>query len=210
MIKAVIFDFGGVLAEEGFKKGLKAIAKKNRLNPDDFLMTASELIYRTGYVTGTADESTYWNALREKTGIKGSDKELRKAILKRFVLRLRMIKYVEKLKSYGLVTAILSDQTNWLDEINQKTPFYHHFAHVFNSFNIKKGKKDPTVFRDVCSQLGFKPHEVLFVDDDIENISRASGEGLRTVHFRNMDDFEKEIQRLRTTMPERNYGKGRG
>lgn len=28
MIKAVLFDFGGVIAEEGFRDGLAAIAKK--------------------------------------------------------------------------------------------------------------------------------------------------------------------------------------
>jgi putative hydrolase of the HAD superfamily len=52
MIKAVIFDFGGVLAEKGFRKGLKAIGIQNGLNPDSFFMTAAELIYQTGYVTG--------------------------------------------------------------------------------------------------------------------------------------------------------------
>jgi glutamate-1-semialdehyde aminotransferase len=31
MIKAVMFDFGGVLAEEGFKEGLMAIGRKNKL-----------------------------------------------------------------------------------------------------------------------------------------------------------------------------------
>jgi putative hydrolase of the HAD superfamily len=36
MIKAVLFDFGGVLAEEGFREGLKAIGVKNGLDPDDF------------------------------------------------------------------------------------------------------------------------------------------------------------------------------
>ena len=29
MLKALLFDFGGVLAEEGFREGLKAIGTKN-------------------------------------------------------------------------------------------------------------------------------------------------------------------------------------
>lgn len=178
MIKTVIFDFGGVLAEEGFREGLRAIGTENGLDPDDFYKTASELVYRTGYVTGTSDESAYWDSLREKTGITGSDRELTEEILKRFTLKERMIKFVEKLKSSGFTTAILSDQTSWLDEINQKTPFYHYFDHVFNSFRLKKSKKDPSVFIDVCSEMGFKPEEVLFVDDNIENIKRARGRGL--------------------------------
>jgi len=56
MIKAVIFDFGGVLAEEGFREGLKVIATKNRLVPDEFFKAAEDVIHETGYVTGKADE----------------------------------------------------------------------------------------------------------------------------------------------------------
>lgn len=191
-----MFDFGGVLAEEGFKEGLKAIAIENGLNPDNFFMISEVLIYQTGYVIGMSDESNFWNAVREKTGITESDKKLREEILKRFVLRPGMIRYVKEIKSAGLVTAILSDQTNWLNEINQKTPFYHLFDYVFNSFNLKKGKRDPSVFRDVCSAIGLKPDEVLFVDDNVENIKRALATGLRAIHFRGMDDFEKEIEKF--------------
>ncbi|MBA4323226.1 MAG: hypothetical protein C0408_10455, partial [Odoribacter sp.] len=196
MIKAVIFDFGGVLAEEGFKEGLKAIGKEKGLNPDNFYAIASELVYQTGYVTGMSDESYFWDAVRENAGITGSDKELREEILKRFVLRPEMIKHVEKIKSSGLGTAILSDQTNWLDEVNQKTPFFHYFDYVFNSFKIRKGKRNPSVFRDVCSAMGFRPDEVLFIDDNVENIKRALGEGLKAIHFRDIASFGQEIEKF--------------
>ena len=193
MIKAVVFDFGGVLAEEGFREGLTAIGEKNGLNPEDFFMIAGELVYQTGYVTGMSDESEFWHAVREKTGITGADKELRSEILKRFVLRPAMLKLVEELKALGSITAILSDQTNWLDEINRGMPFFHYFDYVFNSFNLKKGKRDPSVFRDICSAVGLRPEEVLFVDDNIENIRRALGEGLNAVHFRSIGSFQSEI-----------------
>lgn len=195
MIKAVIFDFGGVLAEEGFREGLKVVAIKNGLDPEEFFKTAEEMIYKTGYLTGMTDEKNYWNALREKTGIKGSDKELREEILKRFVLRAEMLEYIKKIKANGFITAILSDQTDWLDEINGKTPFYHYFDYVFNSFKIKKGKRDPSVFRDVCSSMKLKPEEAVFVDDNAGHIKRASGEGLNTVLFTNADDFVKEMKK---------------
>lgn len=194
MIKAVVFDFGGVLAEEGFREGLKAIGRKNGLNPDNFFAVASELVYKTGYVTGMSDESAYWCAVRKKTGISGDDKDIREELLKRFVLRTEMLRYVEKLKSSCFVAAILSDQTNWLDEINGKTPFFHHFHYIFNSFHIGKSKRDTTIFRDICSEMGLKPHEVLFVDDNKENIKRASDEGLKVIHFKDVKNFEIEIE----------------
>ncbi len=188
-----MFDFGGVLADEGFRKGLKAIAERNGLDPDTFYRTAMELIYQSGYVTGRSYESSYWAVLREKTGITGSDEELRQEILKRFVLREKIIRVVEKIKSSGFITAILSDQTNWLDEINEKKPFYHLFDFIFNSYKLKKSKRELSVFRDVTTAMGLKPDEVLFVDDNPANIKNASDTGLRSIHFTDVEGFNREI-----------------
>ncbi len=52
MIRWVLFDFGGVIAEEGFREGLKAIAADNGLDGDLFVSIAGELMYKTGYVLG--------------------------------------------------------------------------------------------------------------------------------------------------------------
>ncbi len=194
-IKAVVFDFGGVLAEEGFRDGLKAIGDKNGLDPDDFYAVAGEFVYQTGYVTGMTDESAYWKAVREKTGITGDDRDLRQEILKRFIVRPEMLKHAERMKSSGIVTAILSDQTNWLDEIDQKEPFFHHFDFVFNSFRMGKGKRDPSIFRDICAAMGLRPGEVLFVDDNIDNIKRAGCEGMKVIHFRGISNFKTEIEK---------------
>ncbi len=196
MIKAFIFDFGGVLAEEGFRDGLKEIAKENGLDPFAFFSFAETLIYDTGYVIGKSGETDYWNALRKRTGIKDDDSVLREKILGKFILRPEVIKCVEKIKSDGYVTAILSDQTNWLDEINEKTPFYQHFDFVFNSYKLKKGKRDSSIFRDTCSAIGIKPEEAVFIDDNIGNIKRAYSQGLRTIHFVRINDFKNRITSL--------------
>ena len=100
-----------------------------------------------------------------------------------------MLRVVDELRSKGFVVAILSDQTNWLDELDARMPFYHAFDHVFNSYKIHKSKRDSSVFRDVCSALGLKPEEVLFIDDNEGNIARAREEGLKVVHFNDVVSF---------------------
>lgn len=190
-----MFDFGGVLAEEGFREGLKAIAERNRLDPEEFFRFAADLIYETGYVTGAAGEAVYLDRLRKETGIRENNETVRNEMVTRFVLRPDVIVYVEELRSDGLVTAILSDQTDWLDELNGKDPFFHHFDHIFNSFRIGKGKRDPSVFGDVCLTMGLKPCEIVFVDDNIDNISRASGEGLNTVLYTELIVVKAEVKK---------------
>lgn len=193
VIKAVLFDFGGVIADEGFWKGLQAIGKESGLDPDDFFRTVDALIYETGYLVGRADEASFWNAVRTKAGIRGTDAELTSEIMRRFVLRPPMIASVDHLRQKGFIVALLSDQTDWLDEIDGQTALFQHFDAIFNSFYTHKSKRDASVFRDVCSALGVKAGETLFVDDNIDHIKRARGQGLQTIHFTGIDEYNKQI-----------------
>ena len=174
MIKAVIFDFGGVIAEEGFREGLTAIARKKNLDEQSFFRTAEDIIYKTGYVIGKAKEKVFWDVLSKETGVKDDYRRLRLEILRRFVLRPGMLTLAGKLRDHGMIVAILSDQTNWLDEINSKKPFYNRFDYVINSYVLGKSKRDSSVFRDVAKIIGIKPHLILFVDDNSHNIKLAS------------------------------------
>jgi len=196
VIKAVLFDFGGVIAEEGFWKGLRSIGIEKGIDPDEFFRTVDALIYETGYLIGDTDEALFWSAVRDRTGIRGTDAELRNEILKRFILRPDMIASVDHLRSKGIIVAMLSDQTDWLDIIDRHTDLFKHFDAIFNSYHRHKSKRDASMFRDVCTALGIRTGEVLFVDDNIDHIERAQGQGLQTIHFTGVDDFKKRINEL--------------
>jgi putative hydrolase of the HAD superfamily len=193
MIRAVLFDFGGVIAEEGFYDGLLAIAKERGLPAEAFFRDVERIIFESGYLTGKADEKTFWNAVRKETGVTGTDEELRHEILRRFVLRPEMLAVADWVRAGGRTVAMLSDQTDWLEEINEKTGLFGHFDRVFNSFRIGKSKRDPSVFTDICRELGTAPAETLFVDDNSGHISRAASLGLATIHFTSIVLFPGQL-----------------
>jgi putative hydrolase of the HAD superfamily len=196
VIKAVLFDFGGVIADEGFLKGLQAIGRQSGLDPDEFFRTVDAIIYETGYLIGNADEAFFWNTVRNRTGIRRTDAGLRAEIIKRFSLRPEIISSADLLRSKGLIVAMLSDQTNWLEEIDQESGLFRHFDRVFNSYRLHKSKRDASVFGDVCTALGVKTEETLFVDDNINHIKRAQGQGLQTIHFVGMDGYNEQIRKI--------------
>lgn len=195
-IKAVLLDFGGVLAEEGFQQGLSAIAEKFGLDQKRFFQLANEAVYNSGYVTGTGSENDYWNAVREHSGIMATDEELRQEILSRFIPRNWMLETVRTMHRQGLVTAILSDQSDWLDQLDCRYHFFQYFDGVFNSFHLGKTKRDPTIFTDTLQELKVKAGETLFVDDNIGHIDRAAAAGLQTHHFTGREGFVKRLQEL--------------
>lgn len=194
-IRAVLFDFGGVLASEGFREGLEAIALRNGMDPDAIFTLASDAIYESGYITGRGTESDFWNLLRRQTGLAGEDAALTGEILRRFVLRPRMVHAVRALRAHGVITAILSDQTDWLERLEARDRFFLEFDRVFNSYRLGKGKRDATVFDDAVRALGVLPQEALFVDDNPGHVERAASRGLRAVRFRDQDRFLSELDR---------------
>jgi len=196
-IKAVLIDFGGVIADEGFRDGLHAIARQQKLDPGPFFAIVDSLIDETGYLTGMSDEPAFWNAVRARTGIIAGDGALRREILSRFVIRQEMLAVIDRIRSRGISVAMLSDQTDWLEEIDKETGLFRHFDRVFNSFRMHKSKRDASLFRDVCAIIQTAPEQTLFVDDNIDHIKRASKEGLHTIHFVSVNDF---IGRLEGSM----------
>ena len=112
-VRAVLLDFGGVLADEGFRKGLYALARQQGLDPAAFYRVASDAIYTSGYITGRGAEEDFWRLLQQRTGIRGEAEAMHQAIASRFVLRPRMLAIVRTLRHHGYITGILSDQTDW-------------------------------------------------------------------------------------------------
>jgi putative hydrolase of the HAD superfamily len=193
-IRAVVFDFGGVLAEEGFSGGLRKIGVKFGIGGEKALEAGERLVKSSGYVTGQACETDFWEAFRAETGITADDRTLRKAILEGFVLRPGMLALAEWLKKRGLSVAILSDQTDWLEALDRKTPFLYLFDPVINSFRTGKTKGQDETFRDLKAALGLEGPEILLVDDRPANLARAAKFGIRIVLCEDPKAAEAEIR----------------
>ena len=194
--RAVLFDFGGVLATEGFREGLQEIARRQGLDPLEVHLVGMAAIYDSGYITAQGSEAGFWAMMRERTGLAGTDEELSAKILGRFVIRPRMLEAARGLRRMGIITAILSDQTDWLERLDDRDLFYGEFDHVFNSYRLGKGKRDPSLFADVVAGIGIAPHEALFVDDMLANVERARAEGLQGIVFADEHIFLAELERL--------------
>lgn len=194
-ITTILFDYGGVLAEEGFTLGLSVLARENGLDSAPFFHTATEAIYACGYVTGKSTEQAYWQLLRNQTGIRGEDQALTEAILSRFTLRPKMFAAVRALRKHGLNPIILSDQTDWLDRLNERQPFFQEFSRVFNSYHLGKTKREPSLFTDILAALKIEPRQALFVDDNQGHIDRAAALGLETHLFQNEALFFADLAR---------------
>ena len=199
-ISVVLFDFGGVLADEGFRDGLVALAKEQDLDTAAMPAEGMKAVYDSGFVLGRGTAANFWALMRERTGLKGHDDVLTDRILTGFVIRPWIMEQVQQLHEQGYVTGILSDQTDWLDSLNKKYHFYDAFDHVFNSYYLGKGKQDSSLFTDVATELGTSPDEILFIDDDAGNVARARDMGMQALQFVDKESFLLELKQLTQKM----------
>lgn len=193
-IDTLLFDFGGVLADEGFRNGLRAIGSKHGMDPDAFYELGSRLVFETGYVTGHADEAAYWAAVRDASGIRDSDEQLRHEILERFVLRPWMIEVVRAVRQRASRILILSDQTNWLDELDRIHHFSTEFDEVLNSYHTGVSKKDTDTFSNLVRRLRVEPGKTLFIDDNEGNVERARSVGMHAIPYSSRERFLRELK----------------
>lgn len=200
-VLAILFDFGGVLAEEGFRNGLIQLAREQGLDSDQMPAQGMRAVYDSGFVLGQGTDADFWALLRQRTGLHGSDTDLSQRIIDGFIIRPWIIDLVRQLSAMGFVTGILSDQTHWLDILDQRYHFYAIFHKVYNSFYLGKGKQDISLFQDIADDLDLSPSQILFIDDDGGNTERAAKAGLQTIQYLNREDFIRQLEsKLQTSV----------
>ncbi|MBT8116246.1 MAG: HAD family phosphatase [Gammaproteobacteria bacterium] len=195
-IKAVLLDYGGVIADEGFQNGLRAMAREQGIDPVAMMNVARLAVYETGFILGWGSEDAFWTRMREGTGLKGSDEELTKRVLDGFTLRHWMIERVRHWRDAGYITGILSDQCHWLDWLNERDHFFQDFDHVFNSYHMGEGKRNPELFPAITAKLALEPAEILLVDDIRNNVERAQAAGWQAIYYVDKVSFLETIEQL--------------
>ena len=193
-IRAILFDYGGVLAEEGFYHGLVRLGKEQGLeSPAELPRIGLDVVYETGYVTGEGREADFWAAMRRRTGLRGSDEQLRRPILEGFVLRPGMLALVRELRGQGYLVGLLSDQTDWLDILDRRDHFCREFDRCFVSYRLGLGKRQDALFQRVAGELGLAPASILFIDDNPSNVARARRNGWKALRFTDEQELRVEL-----------------
>ncbi len=107
-------------------------------------------------------------------------------------LNTELIEFIEdhnKKYGFGVLTAVSSDITYWLQERKVK----RYFEFIKNTTELELPKTDPGLYEMVVNSLGFKPNQVLMVDDLSENLDAAKKAGLQILKYRKTVPFSKQL-----------------
>lgn len=196
MIKAVIFDVGGVLLQEVASKIYKALTKNVGRNLQETRTIGRKLVHK--FEVGSISEDKFWKDLAEKLG---SNKNYVKKIWlgtfkKNLCVRKSVIKLAADLKRHGYKVAILSNAIKLhYDHIHRKN-VYQLFSPVVLSFEVGMKKPRKNIYRLVAKKMRLKPEECIFIDDKEKNVKAAEEVGMHGIVFKNVAQLKDDLKKV--------------
>jgi putative hydrolase of the HAD superfamily len=197
MIKAFIFDFGGVLARtEDYtprhawdeRLGLPTGSVERAVHHSDIWIQA-----QLGRITPRA----YWNGVAELLYMRKDDiDELRRDFFSGDRLNHKLVALIRDLRDKRYPVALLSNESLQLESRLREYGIHDLFDHILISAQIGMMKPDPTVYRVALHTAGAAPHETVFIDDSLVNVRGAQPLGIHTILFRPELDLKAEITKL--------------
>lgn len=196
MIKAIIFDFGGVILKHKpaiiedilrdlFPNNLeKALLlwKKNKSNLYTGSITTKDFIkeLKSNIPTVQTDEELQlkWKELYEKEAS---------------VVDQNLIDFIERLRKRYKVY-LFTDTIELHDEYNSQRRIYEKFDAVYKSFVEKVAKYNgKAALLTILKKISVSPEECVFIDDLAINVERSREVGMQGIIYRDLFVLRKEL-----------------
>lgn len=198
MLKAIIFDVGGVLIRTHNWDGRHKWAVRFGLETAEFERFVFNDESGRQAQLGQKTEKMHWQWLRDYFKLDEAGlAEMRRDFFAGDRLNEPWVEYIKRLRRAGYRTALLSNFGDNARRLwTEVYPFIEYFDGVIISAEVGLMKPDPKIYHLALESAGVKPEEALFIDDFIENIEGARAVGLSTIHFTDPDRAYQQLAAL--------------
>lgn len=185
-IKAIIFDFFGVIStevtplwfEEHFGKTKSSQLKQKYMSStDNGDATKEELFYSLSLISNQTPE------------------EIEADFSRRAKIDAEMVSLIERLKANYKIALLSNAQGEWLEEILQKHNLNRLFdVKIISSFvHCAKPKKE--IYELTLSHLNLKAAQTIFIDDNPQNVQTAKELGLTSFIFTDITSLKNFLEK---------------
>lgn len=185
-IKAIIWDFGGVLLRTEDPDPRQQLAQQLGTSPGDleYLVFAGDSSLQAQLGKISLDQ--HWENIRLHYRFQPEEMQgFKTSFWEGDQLDYELVDIVRRLRN-RYRTALLS---NAWDNLRSLMANDWHISDAFDAIVISAEvglmKPNPKIFDLVLEKLGAAPQEAVFIDDFKENIEAARRQGLNVIHFKN-------------------------
>lgn len=198
--KRVLFDLGNVLYPIDLSLTYQAFAQLSSSYSAQEIQSITE---QEGlwlpYEQGLEEDAEFRQRLRHRLDLQGSDADFDQAfnaLLLGFHPQASAL--LEGIRPHFSGLYLLSNTSHihskvFGKKLGQAHPF-DHLEDLYLSFEIKEIKPQAAVYQYVCAAMQVAPEEVLFFDDNAQNIAGAQAQGLQAIFIHTPSEALKIIQ----------------
>ena len=187
MIKAVIFDFFGVLVTEGFKQ-----FQENYFSDDkDKRQTAVDLINQVDSGDIPMDEFT--SALAQLAGITPEDVQQQLGGNKP---NKPLLDYIRNNIKDRYKIGILSNSSMDFPRQILSAEDIELFDNIVLSYRYGMVKPEPELYKLAAERLGVGASECIFIDDSPGHIEGAEAVGMKGIYYKDFPQTKKALEQL--------------
>jgi beta-phosphoglucomutase len=204
MIKAVLFDFDGVLFDTEHKRfsDLKAVLKRYELELEDSTYESMLGIKTTEFARKLfpeLDKETLTKIAEERRDLQYNELDGNRVID-------GVRELLGFLKSKGLKLAVVTGSRRFIvEELLEMHELSSYFEIVITGEDFKSTKPDPECFRMAVESFGFKPEEAIVIDDAAAGVRAAKALGCKAFGLKTYlkgDELDKIADKVFSTLVE--------
>jgi epoxide hydrolase-like predicted phosphatase len=194
VIRALIFDFGGVLVRMSDDRPRLALAKRigvplSRLDDLVFYSDSAAQASR-----GEISVAMHWEAVRKSLGLQNDDMP---GFLQQYWsaddVNWGLLDFIRSLRPHYKVGLLSNAWDDLRKTLHDRWNIDGLFDDLIISAEVKLVKPDPRIFQLATDRLKVQPDETIFIDDIAENVESARLVGLRSILYQNFDQAIAEI-----------------
>ncbi len=203
MIRALIFDYGGVLVRTVDPTPRRQLEQQLGLSPG----RADKLVFRSplwdDVQLGCISGAKFWADLGQRIGLSAGElAEFRRAFWSGDRLDEELVALIRHLHNTGYRTVLLSNAPAGLRQRVEQLDIADAFDVIVVSGGEGLMKPDPVIFELALARVGVPAEEAVFVDDLQVNVTAAQHAGLHATRFRGLAPLRKWLRGLGVPVPD--------
>jgi len=186
----ILFDLGGVIIDLDYKKTYQELHKLAMIKNSsiDHKLIIDEIAQN--FEQGLISTELFINKILHHSQPSVHAKEVIDAwnamLLDIPEKRLHWLQRLSQHFSIGILSNTNALHIKWVNHFLQKQygkeDFYQYVPNTFFSHDLGDRKPNPSIYRKVASRLGLPTHQILFIDDNLQNVSAALSTGMHALH----------------------------
>ncbi|MBE6550547.1 MAG: HAD family hydrolase [Ruminococcaceae bacterium] len=199
MIKAVLFDFDGVLTidKTGSTTTINYIANTCNIPLDN--VKANYYKFNKQLLLGETTHQEIWQEFCESLG-QSVDYDILLDSFRETRLDERMIALVKELKEKYLIGMVTDNKYDRISTILNYRGLNQYFDVVAISASVHSGKESRNIFDHALNKLNVNVNECVFIDNTEKNLIVPKQMGMSTILFnddnRDHELFRRDLQRI--------------